>query len=136
MPEIPLTIAGRVYRLACDEGEEGRLGSLAAILDGKIAHMRDRFGELGDQRLTVMAAISLADELLDATGRIRALEGEIADLVGRLQESRQSEEALTERLATCLAEAAERIERVARDLESAHEPAQHNVAQDDPNRTE
>lgn len=131
MPEIPVTIGGRVYRLACDEGEEGRLADLASLLDGKIATLRDRFGELGDQRLTVMAAISLADELLDATNRIRALEDESAELDARLSESRRAEEVLTERLATCLGEAAERIERVARDLESS----EHDAPLDDPNRT-
>ena len=52
---------GRTYRVACDEGEEVRLGDLAQLVDAKISALRQRFGEIGDQRLIIMAAITLAN---------------------------------------------------------------------------
>ncbi len=52
----------RVYRVACGEGEEARLGGLARLVDAAIAGMRQRFGEIGGQCLIIMAAITLADE--------------------------------------------------------------------------
>ena len=56
MAQISVTIDGRKYRLACNEGEEARLESLAGMIDEKIGEMRTTFGEIGDQRLVIMAA--------------------------------------------------------------------------------
>ncbi|MGH6858545.1 MAG: cell division protein ZapA, partial [Methylocella sp.] len=73
-------IDGRVYRVACDEGEEVRLGDLAQSVDARISALRVRFGEIGDQRLIIMAAITLADEWAEANNRARELEAELARL--------------------------------------------------------
>jgi cell division protein ZapA len=66
MSQVSVTIDGRKYRLACNEGEEARLGSLASLIDEKIGEMRKTFGEIGDQRLVIMAALTLADSLTEA----------------------------------------------------------------------
>ncbi len=73
MPQVMVTIAGRLYRMACGDGEEDHLQQLAHRLDGKISNLRKDFGEIGDQRITVMAALTMADELSEAERRIRAL---------------------------------------------------------------
>ena len=39
MPQVSVTIDGRKYRLACNEGEEARLESLAGLIDEKIGEM-------------------------------------------------------------------------------------------------
>ena len=46
MAQISVTIDGRKYRLACNEGEEARLESLAGLIDDKIGEMRKEFGEI------------------------------------------------------------------------------------------
>jgi cell division protein ZapA len=66
MAQVSVTIDGRKYRLACNEGEEARLESLAGVIDGKIGEMRKEFGEIGDQRLVIMAALTMADHLAEA----------------------------------------------------------------------
>jgi cell division protein ZapA len=66
MSQVSVTIDGRKYRLACNEGEEAQLESLAGTLDEKIGEMRKIFGEIGDQRLVIMAALSLADSMTEA----------------------------------------------------------------------
>ena len=66
MAQVSVTIDGRKYRLACNEGEEARLESLAGLIDDKIGEMRASFGEIGDQRLVIMAALTLADNLTEA----------------------------------------------------------------------
>ena len=78
MPQVNVTIAGRSYRMACGEGEEAHLEGLAAAFEAKIAEMRGTFGEIGDMRLHVMAAITLADELPRGQEADRALEAEVA----------------------------------------------------------
>lgn len=78
MASVQVTIAGRAYRMACGDGEEKHLEALAAAFDAKIAEMRSAFGEIGDMRLHVMAAIMTADELSEARRRVETLEAELA----------------------------------------------------------
>jgi len=66
MAQVSVSIGGRNFRVACNEGEEAHLEGLAGQIDAKIAEMRASFGEIGDQRLMVMAALSIADELSEA----------------------------------------------------------------------
>ena len=66
MAQLSVTIGGRTYRLACNPGEEARLEALAQGLDRKIQEMREAFGEIGDQRLTVMAALTFADDAAES----------------------------------------------------------------------
>src|SRR5579859_1214254 len=80
MSHINVTINGRQYRMACEEGQEVRLLKLAESLESRVEQLRGKFGEIGDQRLTVMAALTVCDELLDANARIRNLEQELNTL--------------------------------------------------------
>ena len=82
MAQVPITIAGRTYRMACAEGEEAHLEGLAAELEGRISELRSAFGEIGDQRLIVMAALAFADERFEALKKIKALEAQTQDLRG------------------------------------------------------
>jgi cell division protein ZapA len=66
MAQVSVTIDGRKYRLACNEGEEARLEQLAGMVDDKINELRRAFGEIGDQRLVVMAALTFADQYAEA----------------------------------------------------------------------
>ncbi len=72
MAQVSVTIDNRKYRLACSEGEETRLAQLAAMIDGKITELRASFGEVGDQRLVVMAALTIADSLTEARDQVEA----------------------------------------------------------------
>lgn len=116
MAQVSVTIAGRQYRMACDEGQEEHLMRLARDVDARIAQLRTAFGEIGDQRLTVMAAVTIVDELFEARARIRALE---SDLDGQ-RDARASAlariEASEEAVARTIDEAAERLEKLARDI--------------------
>ena len=119
MAQVTVTIAGQSYRMACAEGEERHLEGLAAAYDARIAEMRATFGEIGDLRLHVMAALSHADELYDARRRLSALEAEMAALK-RLASSPDERMQLAEaRLAEGVQRAAERIEELARSLNGA-----------------
>jgi cell division protein ZapA len=114
MPHVNVNIAGRVYRMACDDGQEEHLLGLARDLDRRVQQLRGGFGEIGDTRLVVMAALMLADELAETRRRIRSLEGE-------LDGAREARSALDRRVeaaeagvAGILNQAAERIERLSR----------------------
>jgi cell division protein ZapA len=119
MPQIVVTIDGKTYRMACAEGEEAHLEGLAAEVDGRVTELRGSFGEIGDLRLTVMAAIMATDELDEARGRIAVLEQQLAEMEaganGADVEARQAES--DQRLVQHLLGVSDVIERITLKLE-------------------
>ena len=79
MGQVEVTINGRGYQISCDDGEEEHLIGLAERLNGLIEELRGNFGEIGDQRLTMMAAITMADRHAEAERTIKRLQAELAD---------------------------------------------------------
>ena len=111
MSHINVTLNGRQYRMACEEGQEVRLLKLAESLKSRIESLRGKFGEIGDARLTVMAALTVCDELLDANNRIRALEEELVALRDVRLTAADRAKATQVAVANALHAAAERIEK-------------------------
>ena len=111
MNHINVTIYGRQYRMACEEGQETRLARLAESLESRVASLRGKFGEIGDQRLTVMAALTACDELLDANARLEKLEQELAGLRDVRVAATDRARATQVAVANALNAAAERIEK-------------------------
>ena len=111
MSHINVTINGRQYRMACEEGQEGRLLRLAESLESRIGNLRGKFGEIGDARLTVMAALTVCDELVDANNRIRSLEEELEALRDVRTVAADRARATQVAVANALNSAADRIEK-------------------------
>jgi cell division protein ZapA len=80
MAQVSVTINGRTFRMACDDGEEDRLTGLARRFDAAISQLRGSFGEIGDQRLTVMAGIMMTDQLSEAERRLKLAQSEVETL--------------------------------------------------------
>ena len=116
MSHINVTINGRQYRMACEEGQEARLLQLAESFEARIGSLRGKFGEIGDARLTVMAALTLSDELLDASQRIRSLEEELVALHDGRAAASDRAQATQIAVANALNSAADRIEKTAQVL--------------------
>jgi cell division protein ZapA len=119
MAPVVLTIAGRTYRMACDDGEEAQLKELARIVENKILTLRESFGDIGEQRIVVMAAITIADEIAGARKKIAALERDVDDLRAEVEARRLQEAALEDRVAKALDAASRRVETLARELTRA-----------------
>lgn len=113
MSQVNVTISGRSYRMACDDGEEDHLAGLAERLNRSIEQLRARFGEIGDQRLTVMAAITLADQHAEAERRALEAESELAGTQEAQREAAARRAAADEELAEAIMTLAERIEALA-----------------------
>jgi cell division protein ZapA len=116
MPQVNVTINGRQFRMACESGEEARVTHLAEEVDARIATLRARFGEIGDTRLTVMAALALADELSEVKEKLRRLEPELATLQEASVVSADRTQATQAAVVAALNAAAERIESLTRQL--------------------
>jgi cell division protein ZapA len=113
MAQVTVTIGGRVYRLACNEGEQPHLEGLARTFDDKINEIRNAFGEIGDQRLVVMAALTFADELSEARRAITRLEAQVAEIADVDNAVRRGADHQAVQLAEALSAASQRIESLA-----------------------
>ncbi|PVB61896.1 cell division protein ZapA [Labrenzia sp. 011] len=122
MAQITVTINGKSFRMACDDGEEERLMGLAKRFDGWISELRGAFGEIGDQRLTVMAGIMAADQLSELEKKVAGLEEDLSEArrqqVDALDNMSQNEQELSRSINT----AAARIESLAESLAKSLRP--------------
>jgi cell division protein ZapA len=116
MSQVSVTINGRQFRMACEDGQEGHLMNLARELENRIGGLRSKFGEIGDTRLTVMAAITVADELAEAGQRIKRLEEELAALQNAQVANSDRNKAAQAAIAAALSKAAERVENITKAL--------------------
>ena len=76
MIHLNVTLMGQPYRLGCKEGEQRTLHEAVAFLDGKMCALRDAGKVKGNDRIAVMAAISMAAELLS----VKSPQGPFSDL--------------------------------------------------------
>ncbi len=113
MAQVSVTISGKTYRMACDDGEEPRLIALAERLNRSVEQLRARFGDIGDQRLTVMAAITIADQQADTEQRLKTAEAEIAALEDAHADIVNRQASVEADMAASLEAVAARLEEIA-----------------------
>lgn len=121
MVQVNVTISGKLYRMACDDGQEDHLGALAERLNQTIDRLRDEFGEIGDQRLTVMAAITMADESSEADSRVKELKETIAGMEEGRAEFAERQQAQEAAIAQSIDAAAEQIAALAERFANAQD---------------
>ncbi|MGE5387747.1 MAG: cell division protein ZapA [Hyphomicrobiales bacterium] len=117
MAAVIVNIAGRTYRLSCDDGEEPRLEQLARYVEGKIYAMRDSFKEVGEPRLVVMAALAIADEAEDARNKVETTTRELLTLKSELDAAREAIAAMEAKVTSAVEDAARRLENLGSDLQ-------------------
>ncbi len=116
MAQVKVLIDGKSYRMACDEGQEEHLTGLANRFDRYVTHLKESFGEIGDQRLTVMAGIMVLDELTELQKRVKGLETEIEALRKSRDDALAKADQNDTTMTTALGDVADRIEGVAQKL--------------------
>jgi cell division protein ZapA len=116
MASVNATIAGRQFRLACEDGQEEHLQMLARDMDERIEGLRKQFGEIGDTRLTVMAALMVADEMTEAARNMRRMEEELNALRDARVISADRAKAASDAVVGAFNSAAERLEGITRKL--------------------
>ena len=109
MTQVSVSINGRNYRIACDDGQEDHLTKLASYVDERVADLAEAVGQIGDTRLLVMASLLIADELSDSYAEADKLKKVAAD----------GEMADAEALATDINALADQVEAIAARLEGA-----------------
>ena len=124
MPDVSITIGGRQFEVACQDGEESFLKAAAEVLDGEARLLTDQVGRLAENRMLLMAGLMLADKtvaLEEAAGSSKQ-KLEDASTAARVAASTPPERVevpvVPEKLVDTLAELAARAEALAEKAES------------------
>ncbi|ENN87324.1 hypothetical protein RHSP_26176 [Rhizobium freirei PRF 81] len=116
MAQVTVTIDGKAYRMACEEGQEDHLTDLATRFDRYVLHLKSQFGEIGDLRLTVMAGIMITDEVAELTRRVSSLEAELESLTSNRDTTMAANARAEETLASVIDEVTTRIQGITEKL--------------------
>jgi cell division protein ZapA len=114
MGQVTVVLNGRTYRLECGEGEESHLIALAEYLGTHVEDMKRKFGQVGDDRLILMASLLVTDELWELRREMEALKASLAA-------ARRDRSVADETAKSAKADLAGRIEAVADRLEVLNE---------------
>jgi cell division protein ZapA len=91
MAEVAVTINGRVYQMACDDGQEEHLLALSHKVGSRVEELANSVGQVGDARLLVMTSLLIADELSDLRAEIDELRAEAERQIGELEDASRLE---------------------------------------------
>ena len=78
MPEVTITIGGRDFAVACQEGEEHYLQAAATMLDTEASALAAQIGRLPESRMLLMSGLMLADKTAGMEDQVRELEAKLA----------------------------------------------------------
>lgn len=112
MGQVSVALNGRTYRLECSEGEEAHLIELAEYLGSHVDTMRRKFGQVGDDRLILMASLVMGDELWESRGQIEELKQSLAEARRDKSAAEEATRMLQDELAERVSATADRIERL------------------------
>ena len=122
MADVLVEIDGKKYRMACEDGQEEHLLALANRFNKTVLDLKGDFGQVGDNRLVVMAAIAVLDELGEAEKRIDSLKADIAELTTAGRDLTIEAEEMEQKFARRLAEAARKVEAIATAIDETGSP--------------
>lgn len=125
MPEIQITIGGRQFEVACQDGEESYLHSAAKMLDDEAQVLSDQVGRMPEARMLLMAGLLLADKTASVEDRITEVRAELAEreaeLAGlrnvKIEPERIEVPVVPQSVTDTLAELAARAEALAAEVE-------------------
>lgn len=122
MGKMNISILGREYTIACDDGQEAHLGKLAQAVNERVQQLAHEMGRGPEGTMLVYTALMIADELLDSKKEIRALHQEI-EAMSRNDSGNASSQARLREMEAAMVDSmnhiAERIEQISSRLEAA-----------------
>ena len=97
MAQVDITVNNQNFLIACEDGQEDRLIDLSKIVDDKVGELAAQVGQVGQNRLLVMAALVIADELVDLRETVKLTPVQNSD----------------DKAGACIEELSKRIEKIA-----------------------
>ena len=79
MPEVDISIGGRNFEVACQEGEQEFLRSAAKMRDDEARVLTSQIGRIPEARMLLMSGLMLADKSAGMEDRMRELEAKVTE---------------------------------------------------------
>ena len=86
MANINIKFNNKDYLLSCDDGQEESLKKLTKFLDKKYSELKDKLGNIGENKLLLITTIQLIDEYFDLKQRVSQQKKRLDDLADKFQE--------------------------------------------------
>ena len=125
MPQIEISIGGRSFEVACQEGEAHYLQSAAAMLDTEAGHLSSQIGRMPEARMLLMAGLMLADKTAGLEDKVKQADTRMAQLQAQIDtlEARPADRVevpvVPTEVTEAMAEVAARAEALADQLENS-----------------
>ncbi len=85
MPEVTITIGGRQFAVACQDGEEHYLHTAAKMLDDEAQVLSDQVGRMPESRMLLMAGLMLADKTASVEDKVAEIEAKLTEREAELE---------------------------------------------------
>lgn len=118
MGQVSVSVNGRNYTVACDDGQEDHVTELAAYIDGHVVELSKDVGQVGDARLLLMASLLVTDELSEMISRVESLEAEVEGLRDTQTDHSRRANTAEAKVAEILDSATQRLTDVTQRIES------------------
>ena len=86
MANVNIKFNNKDYLLSCDDGQEESLKSLTKFLDKKYNELKDKLGNIGENKLLLITTIQLIDEYFDLKQRVTKQKKKLDELANKFQE--------------------------------------------------
>ena len=86
MANVNIKFNNKDYLLSCDDGQEESLKSLTRFLDKKYSELKDKLGNIGENKLLLITTIQLIDDYFDLKQRVTNQKKKIDDIAKKFQE--------------------------------------------------
>jgi len=86
MANVNIKFNNKDYLLSCDDGQEESLKSLTKFLDKKYSELKDKLGNIGENKLLLITTIQLIDEYFDLKQRVSKQKKKLDDLANKFLE--------------------------------------------------
>ncbi len=86
MANINIKFNNKDYLLSCDDGQEESLKKLTKFLDKKYGELKDKLGNIGENKLLLITTIQLIDDYFDLKEKVTQQKKKTDDLAKKFQE--------------------------------------------------
>tara|TARA_B100001564_G_C20460755_1_gene587873 strand:- start:233 stop:679 length:447 start_codon:yes stop_codon:yes gene_type:complete len=89
MANVNIKFNNKDYLLSCDDGQEESLKKLTKFLDGKYSELKDKLGNIGENKLLLITTIQLIDDYFDLKQRVSQQKKKLDNLADKFKELRK-----------------------------------------------
>ena len=88
MANVNINFNNKDYLLSCDDGQEESLKKLTKFLDKKYFELKDKLGNIGENKLLLITTIQLIDEYFDLKQKVRQQKEKLDNISSKFKEIR------------------------------------------------